>query len=295
LIPEGFVQAWALQAPWPDPRQVEQDLIISRALHDLFSHPGLQGLLAFRGGTAIHKLLMPEPLRYSEDIDLIQLQPGPIKPLLQAISDALQWLGLDREVKQSGQSIKLLYRYSPVDAVGNETRKLKIEINTVEHKACLDLIQYPFTLDSPWLSGNANILSYAAEELIATKFRALLQRRKDRDLFDLGLAFDRLDLDNAAILNCFQHYLGSTAPSFTRANVEEILLKKLNRSLVGNINPLLPSHVEYEQNHALQAFKALWLRLVVGLPGAPWKNSTAVIEQYHAQNGSNVFAEMLVA
>ena len=122
---------------------MEQDLIIARALHDLFSHSGLQGRLAFRGGTAIHKLLMPEPLRYSEDIDLIQLQPGPIKPLLQAISDALQWLGLDREVKQSGQSIKLLYRHSPVDAVGNETRKLKTEINIVEHKGCLDLVQYP--------------------------------------------------------------------------------------------------------------------------------------------------------
>jgi hypothetical protein len=53
--------------------------------------------------------------------------------------------------------------------------------------------------------------------------------------------------------------------------------------------------VEYEQNHALQAFKTVWLRLVVGLPGAAWKNSTAVIEQYHAQSASNVFAEMLGA
>jgi predicted nucleotidyltransferase component of viral defense system len=236
LIPEGFVQAWALQAPWPDPRQVEQDLLISRALHDLFRHPDLQGRLALRGGTAIHKLLMPEPLRYSEDIDLIHLQPGPIKPLLKAISDAMQWLGIDREVKQSGQSIKLLYRYSPVGAVGKEKRKLKIEINTVEHRACLDLVEYPFALNNPWFNGNAYLLSYDSEELIATKFRALLQRRKDRDLFDLGQAFDRLTLDDTIVLACFQHYLGCSAPSFTRANVEEILLRKLSKSLVGDIN-----------------------------------------------------------
>lgn len=93
------MQACAAQAPWPDPRQVEQDLIISRALHDLFSHKALQGHLAFRGGTAIHKLLFPQPLRYSEDIDLIQLQPGPVKPLLQAIGAALAWLGSEREVR----------------------------------------------------------------------------------------------------------------------------------------------------------------------------------------------------
>jgi hypothetical protein len=90
LIPDGFVQVWLLESPWPDPRQVQQDLIIARALHDLFNHPGLQGRFAFRGGTAIHKLLMPAPLRYSEDFDLTHLQPGPIKLLLQAISYALQ-------------------------------------------------------------------------------------------------------------------------------------------------------------------------------------------------------------
>jgi hypothetical protein len=67
----------------------------------------------------------------------------------------------------------------------------------------------------------------------------------------------------------------------------------LSKSLVGDINALLPSHVDYEQTHALQVFKALWLRLVVRLKGASWKNTPAVIEQYHAQCQSNVFAELL--
>lgn len=129
------MQAWAVRAPWPDPRQDEQDLIIRRALHDLFSHKALHGHLAFRGGTAIHKLLFPEPLRYSEDIDLIQLQPGPVKPLLEAIGAALARLGAEREVKQTGQSVKLIYRFVPVGAIGGETRKLKVELNAVEHKA----------------------------------------------------------------------------------------------------------------------------------------------------------------
>ena len=53
-------------------RQVEQDLIICRALCDLFNASDLKGRIAFRGGTAIHKLLFEQPLRYSEDIDLVQ-------------------------------------------------------------------------------------------------------------------------------------------------------------------------------------------------------------------------------
>ncbi len=78
MIPSAYIQAWSLKAPWPDSRQVEQDLIISRALCDLFNAPALNGRIAFRGGTAIHKLLFKQPLRYSEDIDLVQAQAEPI-------------------------------------------------------------------------------------------------------------------------------------------------------------------------------------------------------------------------
>ncbi len=77
MIPTAFLQAWSTKAPWPDLRQVEQDLIICRALCDLFNAPALAGKIAFRGGTAIHKLLFKQPLRYSEDIDLVQAHPEP--------------------------------------------------------------------------------------------------------------------------------------------------------------------------------------------------------------------------
>jgi len=66
VIPTAFLQAWSTRAPWPDLRQVEQDLIISRALCDLFNAPALAGKIAFRGGTAIHKLLFKHrPVRTS--------------------------------------------------------------------------------------------------------------------------------------------------------------------------------------------------------------------------------------
>ena len=74
MIPRAYLQEWSARAPWPDLRQVEQDLIICRALCDLFKAPKVRGRIAFRGGTAINKLLFRQPLRYSEDIDLVDLE-----------------------------------------------------------------------------------------------------------------------------------------------------------------------------------------------------------------------------
>jgi predicted nucleotidyltransferase component of viral defense system len=42
---------------------VEQDLIISRALVELFGDHFLRGELRFRGGTALNKLHFPRPQR----------------------------------------------------------------------------------------------------------------------------------------------------------------------------------------------------------------------------------------
>ncbi len=94
--------------------QVEQDLIICRALCDLFNAPALAGKIAFRGGTPIHKLLFEQPLRCSEDIDLVQTQAEPIGATVDATghrtgSSALvarfwSWVGGRRRQSSSTRS-----------------------------------------------------------------------------------------------------------------------------------------------------------------------------------------------
>ena len=92
MIPESAIQQWRERAPWNTDAMVEQDLIICRALVDIFSDEFLRDNLAFRGGTALHKLyLHPQP-RYSEDIDLVQINPGPIKPILLRLGEVLSWM-----------------------------------------------------------------------------------------------------------------------------------------------------------------------------------------------------------
>jgi hypothetical protein len=85
VIPKDFITEWRDRAPWVLDRQVEQDLVISRALVELFSRKPIADALAFRGGTALYKLHMTPSARYSEDIDLVQTSPGGIGEVLDAI------------------------------------------------------------------------------------------------------------------------------------------------------------------------------------------------------------------
>jgi len=72
VIPRANINAWRKVAPWPDSAQVEQDLVISRALVEMYSRSEVAQGLVFRGGTALHKLYLHPAGRYSEDIDLVQ-------------------------------------------------------------------------------------------------------------------------------------------------------------------------------------------------------------------------------
>lgn len=94
MIPRDYITAWRSRAPWVQDFQVEQDLVISRALVAIFSHPFLAERLAFRGGTALYKLHLAEAARYSEDIDLVQINAEPAGPLMGALREVLDpWLG----------------------------------------------------------------------------------------------------------------------------------------------------------------------------------------------------------
>jgi predicted nucleotidyltransferase component of viral defense system len=63
--------------------------------------------------------------------------------------------------------------------------RLKIEINTREHFNVLGIKKIPFKVENTWFKGECNLSGYELEELLGTKLRALYQRRKGRDLFDL--------------------------------------------------------------------------------------------------------------
>ncbi len=112
MIPRPDIAKWQKHAPWKDFAQVEQDLIISRALVEIFSDEFLRENLAFRGGTALHKLYLNPAPRYSEDIDLVQITSGPIKPIMQRIGEVVTFFEEPRRTQVRGHGAKALYRFT---------------------------------------------------------------------------------------------------------------------------------------------------------------------------------------
>jgi predicted nucleotidyltransferase component of viral defense system len=291
LIPASYIQEWSTKTPWPDSRQVEQDLIICRALCDLFNDRFLAPKIAFRGGTAINKLLFRQPLRYSEDIDLIQVQGEPIGPTVDAIENALSWLG-KFNWRKAEHSIHLIFKFAP-EADAAAAVKFKVEINTREHTSLYSLKKYPFGMESNWYKAETKIASFEPEELFGTKLRALLQRRKSRDLFDLNQGLTQLSMDSDKIIACFEHYLALQGMSINRASAEQRMLQKLNKSLTEDISPLLPVGITFTEDEAINAFGKIWFELIARIKGEPWKLSEKAIETIRKENKPTFFKNLL--
>jgi predicted nucleotidyltransferase component of viral defense system len=205
MISRAAITAWSAKVPWELQEQVEQDLIISRALIAIFSDELLSRSLAFRGGTALHKLFFNESKRYSEDIDLVQVTSEPIGPVLTRLREVLSFLGEARSKRKMSNNV-LLFKYdSTYEPVAH--MKLKVEINCKEHFTVLERIQKPFAMENLWFSGNTQITTYQLDELIGTKTRALYQRRKGRDLFDLYCVLNENLVDVDEVIRCYRKYI----------------------------------------------------------------------------------------
>jgi len=265
LIDRAYISEWQQTAPWPQRYQVEQDLIICRALVEIFNHPLLAEQLAFRGGTALFKLHLP-PARYSEDIDLVQVQAGPIGPVMDALQEKLNpWLGIPKR-KQSEGRVTLAYRLESEEGL---PLKLKVEINSREHFSVLGFDRRKFSVESRWFSGSATILTYHLDELLGTKVRALYQRKKGRDLFDLWNAFTFTKLKPEQIIGCFLKYMEHEGHRVTRAEFEKNLFEKFQDTrFLEDIGPLLMKSSSWDFQKAADF---VMNELVAILPGDAWQ------------------------
>lgn len=282
MIPSLNIIAWGNVAPWAEQRQVEQDLVISRAIVELFSDGLLKKELRFRGGTALNKLHFPAPLRYSEDIDLVRTTRGPIKAVLGRVRDILQpWLGV-ATFNQSPVAPKLIFRTPAED--GTSMLRLKIEINTREIEAFGEATSLAYAVENPWFSGSAVVSTYSREEMLATKLRALLQRDKGRDLFDLAHALAVFDgLNTAKTVEYFLRYLHGAQLKISRAEAEQRMFAKLRSPrFLADMRPLLaPAAAQRFTSEAMtQAFVDVFTAFVTQLPGEPWAKTEEMTSRF---------------
>lgn len=250
MIFQAAITHWRNIAPWPQDAQVEQDLILSRALVEIYQDAGLAKALLLRGGTALHKLFVESPSRYSEDIDLVQVKAGPIGPVLDAIRGRLDPL-LGKPMRENNPgNVTLRYRMeSEIPPV--VPLRVKIEINTREHFAVFGAVSRPFSVHSPWFEGRAEVPTYALDELLATKLRALYQRRKGRDLFDLRMGLGMKGVDPGRVVKAFRSYMEAEGNKVSRRAFEENLAAKAAmRQFSGDLRPLLAPAVRYDAGEA---------------------------------------------
>jgi predicted nucleotidyltransferase component of viral defense system len=254
MIPQTVILEWQRSAPWADNNSIEQDLIISRAIVEIFNDDFLQSNLAFRGGTALHKLFLPMAMRYSEDIDLVQITEGPVGPMFDRLRSALAFLGEPKKTIRKQQGNKMLFAISatmpPIQQL-----KLKIEMNSTEGASVVfGYAHKPFSVATSWFAGKCNVTTYSIDELLGTKMRALYQRRKGRDLFDLWAALELGLSEPGKVVEAFRAYaatLEKPCPSSDRY-LENLALKMADDEFIGDIGALIRPGIEYHPHRAFE-------------------------------------------
>jgi predicted nucleotidyltransferase component of viral defense system len=147
--------------------------------------------------------------------------------------------------------------------------RLKVEINTREHFSVLGVQHVPFEVENPWFTGSTNVSTYAIDELLCTKLRALYQRKKGRDLFDVWLALDQGHIDPATLLTCFERYMTEDGRTVTRAQFEANLAQKRKQpDFRDDVGPILRPGFSWDFDAGLDSVLE---GIVARLPGDPWK------------------------
>ncbi len=186
-----------------------QDLYLARLAVTIARHPVAGESLIWRGGTCLHQLHLETPRRYSEDLDYV-LRPGQAD--YAALDDAFEEIAADVGI-ESGEpeKSKTAYRrwFEVEGAHADQILRIKLEVNTADAEPRLEPLRLTLEVPvGPWFDGSAEVLTFQASELLGTKFRALAQRRKGRDLWDLTTARRPLQIEDEALGECAAHYLG---------------------------------------------------------------------------------------
>ena len=184
---------------------VEKDYVIGWLLWGIGSHAEISRRWAFKGGTCLKKCFI-ETYRFSEDLDFTLLpgasiDPSEILSMLQEVcrqvhdASGIDTLGREPRisVRPDGRSLQgQLYYRGPRGAPSHASVKLDLTIDEqVVRPTVRRTISHSY---SDTLPGDAMVRCYGFEEVFAEKLRAMGQRCRPRDLYDIINLFRRRDL-----------------------------------------------------------------------------------------------------
>ena len=198
---------------------------------------------------------------------------------LNALREVLDpWLGKP-QWKQNDGRVTFYYRFDSEDNPPIRLR-LKVETNTREHFALLGYTKIPFQVSSRWFSGSAKITTFEIDELLATKLRALYQRRKGRDLFDLATALENPAVKPDRLLEAFSGYMEKGEGRITRAMFERNLAAKLRMpEFAADIGPLLAPGYKWNMENAARSVSERLIARLLGIRGRGNRNRRADLKE----------------
>jgi predicted nucleotidyltransferase component of viral defense system len=261
--------------PWPSQFQVEQDLLLCRAMAALFEDSFLQGQIAMRGGTLLHKVYLPPPSRYSEDIDLVVVGNRPEGHIRKALNRVLHdvlgtpkqsvWGNLKLAIRNTVKPSRVLRMTYAIPSLveAGRTLEIVIEANVTERKPYRPVVKIPFEFPFQDSIVKTRIVGYDIHEMLGTKLRALFQRRRGRDLFDLywALTTAKPAVIPARIIEAFQHYLKQEGSVAERAEFVALLDGHLaDHGFCSDMNHLLRMGISYNPHQAGELVKTKLLK-----------------------------------
>jgi predicted nucleotidyltransferase component of viral defense system len=271
------VLAHQAAVPWPSQRQVEQDLLLCRAMAVLFNDTFLHAQIAMRGGTLLHKVHLAPPARYSEDIDLVVFGDRPEDHIRKALRRVLRdvlgipkasvWgtitLAIRNAVKPS-RVLRMTYSIPSTIEPGTNL-EVVVEANVTERAPHRPIVEIPFEFTFRDAPLRTRLNGHDIHEMLGTKMRALFQRKRGRDLFDLywALTLANPPVDPAAVIESFQHYLRQEGSTAGRAEFISILESHLtDRGFCSDMDQLLRAGAVYDPQKAGDYVKEQLLSLL---------------------------------
>jgi len=263
--------------PWAAQYQVEQDLLLCRAMVALFDDKFLNSQIAMRGGTLLHKVQLAPPARYSEDIDLVVVGTRPPDHIRRAIRRVLAdvlgmpkasvWGTLALAIRNTVKPSRVLrVTYSTRSIIEpNRMLDIVVEANVTERKPHRAVVQMPFSFPFREKPVQTHVKGFDIHEMLGTKMRAMFQRKRGRDLFDLYWALTKspTPVDPAAIIASFEHYLKQEGTKAGRAEFIGILDGHLkDRGFCSDMLPLLRTDITYDPQAAGKYLKTHLLNLL---------------------------------
>ncbi len=207
-----------------DAQQIEQDVLLGRLMVEIACDDYLAEALVLKGGTCLHKLWLPQPWRYSKDLDYARTEDAPLGRTFDALRAAGERVGFDgakTRVNRGRLLSHVTYRGTYIDG---GALKVTVDLPTSPPTFAARTEQRPFEARSGSRTTRAQIVSLVPEEMIASKAAAIFGRKQPRDVYDIWAAKKAGLVTAQDAASCFQHY---REPGWSRDRAQTNLERKL--------------------------------------------------------------------